>query len=79
MRAWRKSSYSQNSGGNCVEVAVPWRKSSYSTGGSANCVECRTEHERVLVRDTRHRRVGHLDFSAAAWTRFLTAVRRDEV
>ena len=34
---WRKSSYSGNSGANCVEVAT-WRKSSYS--GNDNSTEC---------------------------------------
>jgi hypothetical protein len=38
---WRKSSYSGNGDGNCVEVgAIPWRKSSHSgSGGGSNCVE----------------------------------------
>ena len=38
---WRKSSYSGNNGGNCVEVAT-WRKSSYSGNSGANCVEVAT-------------------------------------
>lgn len=37
--AWRKSSYSGTSGGNCVEVGQAWRKSSYSDTGGGNCVE----------------------------------------
>ncbi|MCF1600274.1 DUF397 domain-containing protein, partial [Streptomyces muensis] len=36
---WFKSSYSDDGGGNCVEVAYTWRKSSYSDGGGGNCVE----------------------------------------
>ncbi|WP_312885626.1 DUF397 domain-containing protein [Lipingzhangella halophila] len=62
-------------------MAAPWHTSSYSTGGDANCVEYRTEngHERVLVRDTQHRQLGHLDFGAATWAHFLSAVRRSEV
>ena len=36
--AWRKSSYSGGSGGDCVEVAS-WRKSSYSGGQPGSCVE----------------------------------------
>jgi hypothetical protein len=35
---WRKSSYSQSTGGDCVEVGH-WRKSSYSTGTGGDCVE----------------------------------------
>jgi hypothetical protein len=42
---WRKSSYSNGSGGNCVEVAAGflgaarWRKSSHSNGDGGDCVE----------------------------------------
>jgi Domain of unknown function (DUF397) len=37
---WRKSSYSGNGGGACVEVgAIPWRKSSHSNGNGGACVE----------------------------------------
>ncbi|MCF2533403.1 DUF397 domain-containing protein [Yinghuangia soli] len=36
---WRKSSYSNGTGGSCVEVAQSWRKSSYSGGSGGNCVE----------------------------------------
>lgn len=39
---WRKSSYSDGQGGNCVEARVaPWRKSSYSDNQGGNCVEAR--------------------------------------
>ncbi|MFI6687422.1 DUF397 domain-containing protein [Streptomyces sp. NPDC050485] len=36
---WFKSSYSSDSGGNCVEVALTWRKSSYSNASGGECVE----------------------------------------
>jgi len=37
---WRKSSRSDGSGGNCVEIAtLPWRKSSRSDGSGGQCVE----------------------------------------
>jgi len=36
---WRKSSYSGDNGGNCVEVAEVWRKSSYSGANGGDCVE----------------------------------------
>ena len=32
---WRKSSYSGDQGGNCLE----WRKSSYSSDQGGNCIE----------------------------------------
>ncbi|MFC8708522.1 DUF397 domain-containing protein [Streptomyces sp. NPDC057197] len=41
---WRRSSYSGNTGGNCVECAplngATWRKSSYSGNTGGQCVEC---------------------------------------
>ena len=37
--AWRKSSYSGDNGGNCIEVANVWRKSSYSGDNGGDCVE----------------------------------------
>lgn len=70
---WRKSTYSSGSGGECVEVAS-WRKSAYSTGDGGNCVEVASDGA-VLVRDTTDRDGGTLVFGAAAWERFLTALR----
>ncbi|UXY27284.1 DUF397 domain-containing protein [Streptomyces sp. HUAS TT20] len=41
---WRKSSYSSDQGGSCVECAplgvLAWRKSSHSSDQGGNCVEC---------------------------------------
>ncbi|MGW4344424.1 DUF397 domain-containing protein [Streptomyces sp. NPDC004690] len=41
---WRKSSYSGNTGGDCIECApldgAAWRKSSYSGDTGGQCVEC---------------------------------------
>ncbi|MEU8755242.1 DUF397 domain-containing protein [Streptomyces chartreusis] len=43
---WRKSSYSGDQGGNCVECAplgsLAWRKSSRSGDQNGDCVECAT-------------------------------------
>ncbi|OCC07498.1 DUF397 domain-containing protein [Streptomyces sp. PTY087I2] len=36
---WFKSSYSNASGGECIEVAFDWRTSSYSSGSGGDCVE----------------------------------------
>lgn len=86
---WHKSSYSGGSTGNCVEVGwrksshssggancveARWHKSSYSTGGS-NCVEVANTQPSVLVRDTQHRPLGHLDFPSGEWASFLTAAK----
>ncbi|MEU6405921.1 DUF397 domain-containing protein [Streptomyces sp. NPDC046985] len=41
---WRKSSYSDDQGGNCVECApvgtLAWRTSTYSGDQGGECVEC---------------------------------------
>jgi hypothetical protein len=63
-KLWRKSSYSGN-GGNCVEVA-PWHVSSYSGNGG----DCAERPRVVLVRDTKDRDGGALEFTSAAWSAF---------
>lgn len=58
---WRKSSYSNGSGGDCVEVAVP----SPALPGA------------VPVRDSKRAHEGPvLFFAAPAWTSFLTSLKR---
>ena len=73
MGDWRKSTYSDASGGNCVEVAS-WRKSSYSDASGGQCVEVASDGL-VLVRDTTNRDGGTLAFSSVAWDRFLGTIR----
>ncbi|WP_116247007.1 DUF397 domain-containing protein [Nocardiopsis sp. FIRDI 009] len=50
-----------------------WHKSSYS-GARSECVEVK-EGARVLVRDTRHRELGHLGFVPREWAALVTSVR----
>ncbi len=50
---WRKSSYSQGDGNQCVEVAVLWRKSSYSQPAGENCVEVAVVPGAVAIRDSK--------------------------
>ena len=72
---WRKSSYSGNSGANCVEVAT-WRKATYSGNSGADCVEAGVAAAgRVLVRDTTDRDGATLDIPAAAWEHFTSSLR----
>lgn len=71
---WRKSSYSGNQGGDCVEVALNWRKSSYS-GNGPSCVEIADTSHHVHVRDTQNRSLGHLTFTPSTWTTLLSALR----
>jgi hypothetical protein len=72
--AWRKSSYSGSSGGNCVEVAS-WRKSSYSGGSGGNCVEVADAASVVVIRDTKNRDAGTLAFTAASWSAFTASLK----
>jgi hypothetical protein len=50
-----------------------WHKSSYSAS-QGSCVEV-AEGEAVLVRDTQNRGLGHIDYTAEAWTTFLSDVK----
>jgi hypothetical protein len=72
---WRKSIYSGNNGGNCVEVAT-WRKASYSGNNGGACVEAGVAFSgRVLVRDTTNREGAVLDIPAEAWDRFTASLK----
>ncbi|MER7683965.1 DUF397 domain-containing protein [Streptomyces sp. NPDC097610] len=86
---WRKSSYSNQDGGECVEVsddllaAATWRKSSYSNSDGGQCLEVvdnlPTPTPLVPVRDSKNPHGPALILPAAAWASFVTAVRRDEL
>ena len=69
---WRKSSYSDSTGGNCVEVGR-WRKSSYSTGTGGSCIEVSAPGD-ILVRDTTDRSGPALAFRVTTWRRFLATL-----
>jgi hypothetical protein len=76
---WRKSTYSNNGGAGCVEVAAfPWRKSTYSNNGGIDCVEAGHVPGAVLVRDTTQQGAGPvLRLAPGDWERFTRAVRAD--
>lgn len=78
---WRSSSYSNTSGGNCVQVAesfpgaARWRKSSYSTGGG-DCVEVADDLPGVVpVRDSKVPDGPAVIVSARAWAPFVAAIK----
>jgi len=72
---WRKASYSNASGGNCVEVGV-WSKASHSTSSSGGCVEvARTAEAVVAVRDSKDPEGPRLAFTADDWRAFLRQVK----
>ncbi|MEU4116339.1 DUF397 domain-containing protein [Kitasatospora sp. NPDC028055] len=78
---WRKSSYSNPSGGDCVEVAstlpVAWRKSSASNPND-NCVEFGQLVSSVAVRDSKDPHGPALAFSPSAWQSFIAGIRSDD-
>lgn len=81
--SWRKSSYSDGNGGDCVEVAYDfpgaarWRKSSYSDGDGGSCVEVADGVPGVVpVRDTKLASDSPvLLIPAPAWSRFVTSLK----
>ncbi|MET9123743.1 DUF397 domain-containing protein [Streptomyces sp. NPDC004528] len=76
-RSWFKSSYSNNEGGACLEVAYTWRKSSYSTNEGGACLEIAPTPATVHIRDSKNPEGGApvLAVAPAAWTAFLRTVR----
>ncbi|WP_106584589.1 DUF397 domain-containing protein [Murinocardiopsis flavida] len=52
-------------------IARDWNKSSYSSGGNTNCVEARSPEDRIHVRDTQNRSMGHLSFPSVEWAALL--------
>ncbi|MER7727997.1 DUF397 domain-containing protein [Streptomyces sp. NPDC096323] len=73
---WRKSSYSDASGGNCLEMGT-WRKSTYSGGDGGNCLEVLDGvPEIVPVRDSKMTDGPALVFRAAAWSTFVAGLKR---
>ncbi len=76
---WRKSSYSDGNGGQCVEVAAAWRKSSYSNGNGGDCVEVAANMPRIVaVRDSKDPSGPELVFSRATWAAFTDGVKNAE-
>ncbi|MFZ4236398.1 DUF397 domain-containing protein [Streptomyces murinus] len=78
---WRKSSYSNQDGGNCVEVsddllhAADWRKSSYSNQDGGECLEFADNLPLVPVRDSKDTTRTPLLFGTPAWAAFVGGVK----
>ncbi|MFE2271287.1 DUF397 domain-containing protein [Streptomyces lavendulae] len=72
---WRKSSYSGDTGGECVECtplgAAAWRKSSYSGDTGGNCVEVAPQPALVAVRDSKNPDGPVFTVSPAAFAAFV--------
>jgi hypothetical protein len=69
--AWFKSTYSGDSSGDCVEVALSWRKSTYSSGSEGDCVEVATCPTTIHIRDSKHTSGPQLALSPATWAEFV--------
>jgi hypothetical protein len=80
---WFKSSYSNNSGGECVEGArlgAEWFKSSYSDNQGGACVEgALLPTGGIAIRDSKDPQGPALLFPAAAWTAFAHAIQSGEL
>ncbi|MFJ3497882.1 DUF397 domain-containing protein [Streptomyces sp. NPDC086091] len=73
---WRKSSYSGDQGGECVECAplgiLNWTKSSYSSDQGGECVEVAgTLCDAVAVRDSKVPAGARLTLAPAAFGTFV--------
>ncbi|MER5303134.1 DUF397 domain-containing protein [Streptomyces lasiicapitis] len=72
---WHKSTYSDASGGNCLEIAR-WRKSTHSAGDGGNCLEVAPGHPNIVpVRDSKNPSGPKLVFRAAAWAPFIANIK----
>jgi hypothetical protein len=74
---WRKSSYSSDTGGQCVECAplgtADWRKSSYSSDTGGDCVEVADLTPHIAVRDSKNPGHGALTVTPEAFAVFVAA------
>jgi hypothetical protein len=69
---WRKSSFSNPNGNECVEVA--WRKSSFSEPNGNECVEVAFSQVVVGLRDSKNPEGPKLNFGHSPWLAFTTAI-----
>jgi hypothetical protein len=78
---WRKSSYSGNTGGDCVECTVTgnaaWRKASYSGPSGGDCVEVADgcPAATVPVRDSKNPDGPVVVVGTHAWRAFVNDLR----
>ncbi|MDX3133846.1 DUF397 domain-containing protein [Streptomyces europaeiscabiei] len=73
---WRKSSYSGDQGGDCVECAplgpLAWRKSSHSGDQGGECVEItETPCPTIAIRDSKNPTGPQLTLAPAAFDTFV--------
>ncbi|MFI5766556.1 DUF397 domain-containing protein [Streptomyces sp. NPDC051563] len=75
---WRKSSYSSDTGGECVECAplgaAAWHKSSYSGDTGGQCVEIAPQPCRIAVRDSKNPDGPAFTVAPAAFAEFVRSL-----
>ncbi|MFI8104806.1 DUF397 domain-containing protein [Streptomyces sp. NPDC086023] len=75
---WRKSSYSSDTGGECVECAplgaTAWRKSTYSGSTGGECVEVAAHSELVAIRDSKNPEGPAFTVGTAAFAAFVSSL-----
>ncbi|WP_156723039.1 DUF397 domain-containing protein [Streptomyces apocyni] len=75
--AWFKSSYSDDSGSACLEVAYAWRKSSYSGTEGGACLEVAACPHTIHVRDSKlGAQSPRFAVPAPAWAAFVAYATR---
>ncbi|WP_409058764.1 DUF397 domain-containing protein [Streptomyces sp. SYP-A7185] len=74
---WRKSTYSGNTGGDCVECAplngAAWRKSTYSGNTGGECIEFAPREGAIALRDSKNPEEGALTTTPRAFATFVEA------
>ncbi|WP_406353787.1 DUF397 domain-containing protein [Streptomyces sp. NBC_00658] len=75
---WRKSSYSGDTGGDCIECApigtAEWRKSTYCASSGSDCLEVADLTPHIAVRDSKNPAGGTLTLSPEAYAAFVSHV-----
>ncbi|MEU4272786.1 DUF397 domain-containing protein [Streptomyces sp. NPDC026092] len=80
---WRKSSYSGDTGGQCIECAplgtATWRKSSSSGDTGGDCIEVADLATHVAVRDSKNPDGRTFLATPAAFTAFVVAAAEGRI
>ncbi len=80
---WRKSSYSSDTGGECIECAplgtAAWRKSSYSSDTGGACVEVADLSAHVAIRDSKNPEGPAFTVAPGAFAAFVSAAAKGSV
>ncbi|GAA2252830.1 DUF397 domain-containing protein [Streptomyces amakusaensis] len=80
---WFTSSYSNDQGGQCVEVAqlegADWFTSSYSNDQGGECVEAALFPNAIAVRDSKAPDGPAFVFEGSAWAGFVTSLKSGDL